>query len=68
LDNLRKWNVIVVDWCCMCKKNVESIDYLLHCEVERDLWSLPFNLFGIGWVMPRKVRVVGELERSRGAS
>jgi hypothetical protein len=20
-DNLRKWRVIVVNWCCMCKRN-----------------------------------------------
>jgi hypothetical protein len=52
LDNLRKMNVIVVDWCCMCKKSWESIDYLLHCKVARELWSLHFQLFGVVWVMP----------------
>jgi hypothetical protein len=36
LDSLRKRNIIVVDWCCMCKKSEESIDHLLfHCEGER---------------------------------
>jgi hypothetical protein len=56
LDNLRKRNVIVVDWCCMCKNSEESIDLLLlHSEVERDFWSSLFNLFGV-WVMPRRVR------------
>jgi hypothetical protein len=35
LDNLRKKNVIVVDWCFMCKSG-ETIEYLfLHCEVVR---------------------------------
>jgi hypothetical protein len=24
LDNLKKRNVIVVDWCCMCKNSGES--------------------------------------------
>jgi hypothetical protein len=34
LDNLRKRNIIVVDWCGMCKKSEESINLLLlHCEV-----------------------------------
>jgi hypothetical protein len=34
----------------------ESIDHLLlHCEVARDLWSSIYNLFGVVWVMPRRV-------------
>jgi hypothetical protein len=34
MDNLCKKNIIVIEWCCMCKKSGESIDYLLlHCEV-----------------------------------
>jgi hypothetical protein len=40
----------------MCKKSGESIDYLLHCEVVRELWSSLFNLFGVDWVMPVRVR------------
>jgi hypothetical protein len=55
-DNLRKRNVVVIEWCCMCKKNGESMDrLLLHCEVAHDLWSYIFSLFGIEWVMPRTV-------------
>jgi hypothetical protein len=65
-DNLRKRNVVVIEWCCMCKKNRESMDHLLlHCEVARDLWSCIFILFGIEWVMPRMVL---ELLTSWGAS
>jgi hypothetical protein len=34
LDNLRKRHVIVIDRCCMCKMNGETVNYLLlHCEV-----------------------------------
>jgi hypothetical protein len=34
LDNLRKRNIIVMDWCSMCKTAGESIDHLfLHCMV-----------------------------------
>jgi hypothetical protein len=29
LDNLKKRNVVVVGWCCMCKKSGESLDHLL---------------------------------------
>jgi len=65
-DKLLKRNVVVIEWCCMCKKNGESMDHLLlHCEVARDLWSYIFSLFGIEWVMPRMVL---ELLTSWGAS
>jgi hypothetical protein len=41
----------------MCKKCGESIDHLLlHCEVATELWSSLFQLFGVAWVMPRRVR------------
>lgn len=47
-DNLRKRNVVVIEWCCMCKKNKESIEHLLlHCEVTQDLWSYILTLFGV---------------------
>jgi len=52
-DNLSKRNVIVIKWCCLCKKSGESIDHLLlHCEIVRDLWSYILILFGVEWVMP----------------
>jgi hypothetical protein len=61
LDNLRKRKVIVVDCCCICKKSGEFMDYLfLHCEVIRELWNLIFRLFGVEWVMLRRViEIVG---------
>lgn len=54
LDNLRKMNIIVMEWCCLCKICGESMDnLLLHCEVAIELI---FQLFGVDWVMPRKVK------------
>jgi hypothetical protein len=29
MDSLRKWHVIVVDWCFMCRKSRESMNHLL---------------------------------------
>lgn len=56
LDNLRKKNVVVVEWCRMCKKSGESIDHLLiHYAVAIELWSSILCLFGVDWVMPRWV-------------
>jgi hypothetical protein len=38
LNNSRKRNVVVVEWCCMCKNSGESINHLLICcEVAREL-------------------------------
>jgi hypothetical protein len=40
MDNLRKWHVIVVDRCCICKKDGESVDHLLiYYEVACALWN-----------------------------
>jgi hypothetical protein len=53
LNNLRKRHVIVMEWCCMCKKCEGSIDHLfLHCEFATGLWNAIFQLFGVDWVMP----------------
>ena len=47
---------MVIAWCCMCKHGGESIDHLfLHCEVATQIWSALLQLFGVDWVMPRKV-------------
>jgi hypothetical protein len=54
LDNLRKRQVIVIDRCCMCKNNGESVDHL-HCEVACVLWNAIFSRFSLSWVMPRRV-------------
>jgi hypothetical protein len=49
LDNLGKGKVLVVYWCCMCKRNEESIDLLLHCKVARELWALNFHFVSVEW-------------------
>jgi hypothetical protein len=55
MDNLRKRHVIVIDRCYMCKRNVESVNHLLHCEVVCALWNAIFSNFGLSWVMPLQV-------------
>jgi len=47
---------VVVEWCCMHKKNGEFIDHLLlDCDVARVVWSYFYSLFGVEWVMPRSM-------------
>ena len=56
IDNLRRRQVVVVDWCCMCKRNGESDDHiLLHDPVAWKLWNMVCSLFGVHWVMPSGV-------------
>ena len=55
-ENLRKRRLVVIDWCCMCKRDGESVAHLLlHCPIASDLWGLVFSMFGVDWVMPRDV-------------
>jgi hypothetical protein len=56
VDNLRKRHIIIVDRCCICKRDEESVDrLLLHCDVAYVLWTNIFNRFGMSWVMLRRV-------------
>ena len=56
-ENLRRRLVIIVNWCCLCKVDGESVDHLLlHCAYAKELWDLVFAMFGISWVMPARVR------------
>jgi hypothetical protein len=56
LDNLRKRHIIIVDRCCLCKRDGESMDHILqHCDVASAMWNNIFSRFGISWVMPRSV-------------
>ncbi|XP_042974564.1 uncharacterized protein LOC122306191 [Carya illinoinensis] len=51
-DNLRKCRIIISYWCCMCKKEGESVDHLLlYCEIARALWSEVFSRLELNWVM-----------------
>lgn len=46
-DNLRRRHIVMVEWCCMCKKNGESIDHLLlHCDVALVVWCSSIGCSG----------------------
>jgi hypothetical protein len=56
LDNLRQRRVVVIDRCCICKKNGEFVDHLLlHCDAACVLWNAIFSRFSLSWVMPHRV-------------
>jgi hypothetical protein len=38
------------------QKSRETLDHLLlQCDVVRELWNMVFQMFGVEWVMPRRV-------------
>ena len=53
MDNLRKRQLIILDWCCMCKSSGETVNHLLlHCPIAWELWNMVLIIFGTSWVMP----------------
>jgi hypothetical protein len=55
-DNLRRCRVIVLDYCCLCKRNGESISHLLlHWSFSKEIWNFFFSIFGISWVLPFEI-------------
>jgi hypothetical protein len=53
IDNLRKRQLIILDWCCMCKSSGETVNHLLlHCPIAWELWNMVLIIFGTSWVMP----------------
>ena len=51
IDNLAK-NLPLVNWCCLCKCDEETVDHLLlHCKFASALWSEVLIMFGVQWVM-----------------
>jgi hypothetical protein len=68
LDNQRKKNIILIEWCYMCKQNGESIDHLLlHCEVAIELWNMVCQMFGVMWVIPGRMKdCLGSWRGQRG--
>jgi hypothetical protein len=48
VDNFKKRHIIIVDRCCLCKRDVEFVDHcLLHCDVASTLWNNIFTQFGM---------------------
>ena len=42
------WQVVVIDWCYICKKDGKTIDHLfIHFPVARELWNWVVSLFGV---------------------
>ena len=59
IDNLIRRRQVLVNWCCMCRANTESIPHLLlHCSMAHQLWTVALALFGMAWVQLRSIGAV----------
>ena len=57
IDNLQKQWLVVIDWCCMCKRDGETIDHLLlHCPIAR---VVEFGFFLVWGCLGDATRCVG---------
>ena len=55
-DNLMRQGYQLAGWCCMCRRDGETINHLLlHCDMAFGLWSFVLQTFVICWVLPRGV-------------
>ena len=55
--NLWRRKIVVIEWCYMCKRNVETTDHLLiHRDAASELWRCVFSIFGVQWVMHGAVK------------
>jgi hypothetical protein len=54
-NNFQRQNIILVNWCCMCKVDGKTIDHLFlhYYTVAKEMWDIVLTLFGMHWVMPR---------------
>jgi hypothetical protein len=67
MDNPRKRHVIVVDWCCMCKRRGKPVDHLFSTVRLLLFYEVLFFCHvGLTWVLPR--RVVDIFSCGRGLS
>lgn len=54
-DNLRTRHVVMINWCCICKRNGESVYHLFHCDIASPLWHDFFGRVGLVWVTPKRI-------------
>jgi hypothetical protein len=56
VDNLRRREFQLINRCCLCKKDEETINHLFHhCEFSVDIWHLVPISFGVSWITPGNV-------------
>ena len=56
-DNLQKRGINVVNWCCLCKKDLEDSDHLfLNYNYSQNVWNYILKFWIIAWVHHNKIK------------
>jgi len=56
MNNLKQQNLIVVDWCCVCRKSGKIVDPFTSLKDWQYLMKFCFrSFFVLDWLMPRQV-------------
>lgn len=55
VQNHWKRNMLITNWCCMCKNGRKSLENFVQCSMARYIWSFVFAFFGVSLVMPKIV-------------
>lgn len=67
INNLIRRRHILVNWCCTCCRDVESVDHSpIHCSTASRLRFLIVRLFGLGWVWVQLGTILEVLMSWRG--
>lgn len=55
-ENLIRRGITLVDWCCMYRCGSKTVNHLpVHYIVACELWAFIFPMFGVKWVMLKRV-------------
>ena len=61
-NNLHKRGFVIVDWCCLCKSDGESVSHLLlHCPTVSEMWASLFCIVGLAWLCQVQLKLCWSL-------
>ena len=56
LDNLINRGQYILNWCILCKDNLESIDHMfIHCPYSLEVWDLITKDWKVSWCKPATI-------------
>ena len=61
-NSLHKRGFVIVDWCCLCKSDGESVSHLLlHFPTVSEMWAFLFCIVGLAWLCQVQLKLCWSL-------